>query len=436
MKEPRHVQAPPRAERWVAAFVLALPLAYLLTEHSYTPVFWHYSYTLLAAIAICAAGCAGVLWSYRWPVPRPLATLRTQLVMAGFGLVAALLVAEAALALFDERPDVEPNYLRGYAPDPDTGYVYRPNYEQDVVDLESTTRWRSNSLGLRADRDYGDRPAGVVRVLALGDSFTVNTQVEARDTWPAFLERALVDAFPSAPGFEVVNAGHAGWGTMQMLRWYEKYGLGLKPDVVLVALTPNDLDDNGAEPPGAFTAVDGYLALRGSTVADRRRFEHRQRWYSLPGRIQRSRILALVTAAWSRDPDGPKLAACHERLTPGEARLHTLTEPYLLKLRDVAARQRAAMGIVLVTFREQLGRMAEGYSGALFGERWLRFARDQGIPAIDTYPRLRMHPGEPPLFWRWDNHYTREGSRLTGEAAFDLVKAMLPRTPRSIGASN
>ena len=68
------------------------------------------------------------------------------------------------------------------------------------------------------------------------------------------------------------------------------------------------------------------------------------------------------------------------------------------------------------------------YSGATFGERWTRFAREHDIAVADTYPILRKHSGQPPLFWRWDGHYTEEGSRVAGEVAFDLVSRMLAET--------
>ena len=44
-----------RSEVWLAVPLFALPLAYLITEHSWAPVFWHYSRTLLLAIATVSA---------------------------------------------------------------------------------------------------------------------------------------------------------------------------------------------------------------------------------------------------------------------------------------------------------------------------------------------------------------------------------------------
>ena len=266
-----------RPERGLAAMMGALPLCYLLTDRSWAPVLWNYSATLLAAMALCAV-LYGLLWmSYGWRLPRWVEQFRANALVLAFGLLVSFLAAEGILSILDDRPDVETQNLRGYAPDPDTGYVYVPNYEQSVITLESATQWRSNSIGVRADRDFGPKSPDVVRILALGDSFTVNTAVEARDTWPGVLERLLAQNVPKTT-FEVINGGHAGYGTANMLRWYEKYAFNLEPDMVLVAMTPNDITDNRHKPPGTLTAVDGYLASVGSTTLDRQRFEHRRRW--------------------------------------------------------------------------------------------------------------------------------------------------------------
>jgi hypothetical protein len=413
-----------RVESRLAAVLAALPLLYLLTEHSWNPVVWHYSRLLLAAIALYTGLYLAFLRSYRWPLPGWLVGFRTTVVTTAFGVIVAFVIAEVALEIVDDRPDITPSRLLGYQPDPDTGYVFRPNYEQEMITIETVSHWRSNSLGIRADRDFGPKPSGVVRILALGDSFTVSHRTELSEAWPAIVEQRLTRAGRQGVTFESVNAGHPGWGTMQQAIWYRKHGLGLDPDIVLVALTPNDITDNAHEPPGPFTAIDGNMVNAGSTRMQLARFLHRQRWYSLPGRLERSHVAEVIRNATFGKNEGPELAACHEQLDAEEERLHRLTEQYILQVRDLATSQGASVGLLLLTFREQLGAMAPGYDGSVFGRRWMAFAQDHGIPAVDTYDAFRRHSG-PPLYWRWDSHYTQEGNRLAGEAAADLVSQML-----------
>src|SRR5437762_1543338 len=100
----------------------------------------------------------------------------------------------------------------------------------------------TNSLGLRGP-EIGPKPAGVRRVLALGDSFTFGHAVEAAEAWPAVLE-GLLNA-RGGPRYEVVNAGVGGYGTGQELLLYEELESRVQPDLVVLGFAVvNDVLDN------------------------------------------------------------------------------------------------------------------------------------------------------------------------------------------------
>ena len=420
-----------RIERLFAPFVAMLPFLYFSTYHSYFPIFWHYSATLLISIFSSALFFWLFTRSYRWRLPVILARLRGFTVLVGSWIIGGFFALEALLGAIDERPDIETVRLRGYQPDPDVGYIYKPNFEQEVVKLESSTHWRANSIGVRADQEYGPKPEGMVRILALGDSFTVAVEVEREDAWPGVLERQLNAQAQPGTKFEVINAGHAGWGTMQAAKWLEIYGDDLDLDAVVVAMTPNDLNDNGFVPPGNFTAVGGYLAFRLSNDIHRRRWEHLQKWYCLHGMLQRSYVWGRMqkTAEWNwGNPSLPAWPACRVELVDEEdRRLHELTEGYLLEIQEWTRARDASFGLMLLTFREQLSEMAPGYAPESFGQRWSRFAAQNDIPVTDTFAEIRNYPDPEALFWRWDNHYSAIGEKIAGDAAFGLVTSALLR---------
>jgi hypothetical protein len=91
--------------------------------------------------------------------------------------------------------------------------------------------------GLR-DRSYPEaRTPGTRRMLVLGDSFAWGYGVEQAEIWHEVLEARH-------PGWEIINAGVAGYGTDQQLLYLERRGLEFEPDVVLLLLHPNDFLDN------------------------------------------------------------------------------------------------------------------------------------------------------------------------------------------------
>jgi hypothetical protein len=111
---------------------------------------------------------------------------------------------------------------------------------QDYFDADGCVEYRFNRFGIR-DRDdlTLDKPAGVRRVVCLGDSFTLGWGVRQEHDWPVLVEQALRKADPTV---QVINCGGAGSA------YVDEYELALRhrhgrfqPDVVLVSLCLNDL---------------------------------------------------------------------------------------------------------------------------------------------------------------------------------------------------
>jgi hypothetical protein len=107
------------------------------------------------------------------------------------------------------------------------GWRYRPGYVAGENDL--------NAAGLRAKRDYSERPpAGVRRVAAFGDSFVYGTEVATDDAWATVAER-------ETPGLEVLNYGVGGYGTDQAFLLFLREGMRFAPEIVLIGFAPVDL---------------------------------------------------------------------------------------------------------------------------------------------------------------------------------------------------
>jgi hypothetical protein len=88
--------------------------------------------------------------------------------------------------------------------------------------------YRSNSRGIRADREYAPvPPPGVLRLAAFGDSFTHASDVANPQTWSRRLEEL-------APGLEVLNFGVPGYGPDQAFLRYRREGPAMHPHVVLI----------------------------------------------------------------------------------------------------------------------------------------------------------------------------------------------------------
>jgi hypothetical protein len=120
--------------------------------------------------------------------------------------------------------------------------VGMPNMKFWQTTSETRIQIRTNSRGIRADREYAyEKPPGVCRIVVFGDSLFVGYEVNLEDSFVYLLERKLNEA-----GYrcEVINLAVSGFGTAEMLVTLHEEGLKYHPDVVLFSSHTTDLDDN------------------------------------------------------------------------------------------------------------------------------------------------------------------------------------------------
>jgi hypothetical protein len=111
--------------------------------------------------------------------------------------------------------------------DPWLGWRNKPNLRDE--------RFRTNSAGLRAAREFGETPpADRQRLLLLGDSFTFGCSVRNEETFAHLLEAKWM------PQWEVLNMAVIGYGTDQQLIALEREGKQFRPHVVLLGFFVGD----------------------------------------------------------------------------------------------------------------------------------------------------------------------------------------------------
>lgn len=116
-------------------------------------------------------------------------------------------------------------------------YSLKPGTSVEFAYRGPPAKYAVNADGLRADRRYArPKPAGVKRVVLLGDSVTFGLGAGLKQTFASRLERSL-------PGVEVINGGVGGYNTYSERRWLEAMGLSYEPDAIAVCYCPNDSDD-------------------------------------------------------------------------------------------------------------------------------------------------------------------------------------------------
>ena len=327
--------------------------------------------------------------------------------------------------------------------------------------------YRTNALGFR-ERDLATpKPAGLVRVLMLGDSFTEGGGLAEADTIPRRVETAL---HASCPGVEVVNAGTASYSPILEYLVLADVAASLAPDLVVLNLDMTDVHDDLIRT--ALADLDAErLPVRVPT--DRRRetalllppvlgprlrvVEERMSGLLLWQAIRKSsagrRVFGdlnldeteLARRGLLGDLHYDRLAITRDTPAHGEADAFATTARYLAGIQRAAARHGARFAVVVYPYPHQVaphespdGRARFGIGPGLYAsDRPFRMAeaigRKHGFPVIallETF-RRQADPARP-LFRGDDVHHTAAGARVMadGITAGLLEAGLVPRCPR------
>jgi len=148
-----------------------------------------------------------------------------------------LLIAEGFASWFLAIGQIPPNTPDAARPhsqyDAEIGWINKPDV--DLRDFYGPGRdFRTNSQSFRNTRDFPkDVPAGKVRIVCSGDSFTMGEGVGNDQAWCQQLAA-------SNPRIESVNLGHNGYGVDQAYLWYKRNSDRLDHDVQLFAFITGD----------------------------------------------------------------------------------------------------------------------------------------------------------------------------------------------------
>lgn len=288
--------------------------------------------------------------------------------------------------------------------------------------IENQIHWNDPPLGIPmhdVDRAL-EKPAGVQRVVVLGDSFVEGVHVPIDALYHRQLEVALDRPERQV---ECVSQAHSGWGQADELRQLREVGLGYAPDLVLVEFLPfNDVRDNSPE---LEHAVEAEL-VRASWARPLQLDAARK------GLAGLAKLAELLDRLWRRvvagDADWLEVQVYRERptrLPEAWASAWTRTEHLLLELRAEAQRAGARFGVVIFPSQAELDPELDlGYPAG----RILAFCEANQIPVLDLTPVFAADPERRRAYLKHDKHWSALGhARAAAATAAWIEEAGLLR---------
>jgi hypothetical protein len=244
------------------------------------------------------------------------------------------------------------------------------------------------------------------------------------ETFPARLEARLRARGVPA---EVWNAGAPGYGVPDEVAWYERWGVPLRPDVIVVApFLANDLQD--AVPGSPVRVVDGELVVSVERGRLRRWLYYHSHLFRLlkASRVaDRLRSLLGFAEPWARREQRAELALYGESLPPALRAGAAATDAAIARLARAAAAHHARVVGVLVpalpqvdprrwaALHGELGVDPRSHDrrrpNVLFG----RLFAHHGVPVIDATEALAAAVARGQrIYFERDQHLTPAGYDL------------------------
>jgi hypothetical protein len=158
--------------------------------------------------------------------------------LLGFSILIAFAVAEGLTRLVRPQSTVE------YRVDQEVGQILVANQQARWVHEDYDVAVTTNSAGFHDVEHQVEKFPNVYRIVVLGDSFIEGLAVPIESGFTQQLE-SLLQVEVKDRRVEVINLAVSGIGPAQYLRMLERLGLGYKPDLVLMAVYPeNDFWDS------------------------------------------------------------------------------------------------------------------------------------------------------------------------------------------------
>lgn len=300
---------------------------------------------------------------------------------------------------------------------------------------------RVNHLGLRGAEVTVEKPAGVRRVLMLGDSFTMGKGVEDDQTFSVLVQDSLAKVLAACGGgrLEVVNGGVDSYAPILSYLELKNDLAPLRPDLIILNLDNSDLIQEAAYRKQARRDARGDIVAV-PQVGRESRYERFRSW------TERNLFFTRVLLVYlNRAFDHGELTVRRVVNEAGREHFaHTLEGDVdrtaqwndifesLGRVKGLADSLGAEFVLTTYPWAHQLGDsgwvpgryeyMKRGERTTDLSARTIRaHSAERGIALLETMPAFQAYTGNQPLYFRYDPHWTPLGQRIMAGALSEYI---------------
>ncbi len=340
--------------------------------------------------------------------------MKNQLAAILIGTVFALLIVELMLRAFglvqltDEYLPQD-NYLK---------FKLKPGIDKVLYSADKTPfEMKTNSLGFQ---DIGFRDEGLDGIpyaVVVGDSFTFGLGVDANETWVKLLQTKTNHHF--------TNMGVVSYSTVAEERTLEKYGIKLKPKLVIVGFAINDYSDS-YDFFNNVSVTKNFLDSLREKIAIYKFLWQRLGELKHDTEIIKYKDESLDFIFWPQ-PAMDDVSSRYEKVNVGEK----FAQESFLRIKKLADDNNATLIVVLLPAKEQvywnivskLVRNPQDYEFDFPTDSMNKFCTLNKLNCLDLAPKFREKAkmgGQ--LFFRIDSHYNKLGNELVANEIYNYLR--------------
>lgn len=325
-------------------------------------------------------------------------------------------------------------------------HSFRPSTSDIARSPEWESNYKINNLGMR-DKDYSEKkPDNIFRILVIGDSYTEGQGVEAEETSPKLLEKALGDKM-SGKKIEVLNAGTLSYSPVIEYLYLKHKGVKLQPDLVILNFDQGDIiDDHWYEPEVIKDEKDipvGFRVAKDATFSAKpenknlvlsiKKFLHENSAFYLfvanSVKVKKIKLYPEIgdNTVIPGNIGTDKLITTREPSTEGYDGLWNFTKRNLKLINDLLKENNIKLLINDYPYGHQVnatewaeGRKAWAFEARLYSEdknfkTLASFAQENGIlyhSMVEDFRKEQRHP----LFFSKDGHWTKLGHEVAAKS--------------------
>jgi len=323
--------------------------------------------------------------------------------------LSSVIIVFAKAVFVDRIPDER----RHTQYDEELGWINLPNV--DVKDMYGPGKYfKTNSMTFRNNNETGQHvPAGKIRVICSGDSFTMGYGVDNDSTWCKLLES-------SQTNLESVNLGLGGYGIDQTYLWFKRISTKLDYTLQIFAFISDDFERMQA--PSFSGYGKPFLVLEHDALVNKNRpvptFAFRfPLSVNLRREIETLNLVRIVRRFSSR---------AYSQEAENETLRENRTREVVLKIFDEdnqinQAKRSVAVFLLLPDSRD--------YTGLPLSDRWRQFLNAQATKHkflfVDLIDDLRMvAPDRVKAFFSENGHFSEEGNQFVASALYKKLLAI------------